>query len=247
MNDAVAGQKVDATLFGCLLLGGLSGSLLGMPWSIAIRGDRTSVLISVGAEYLLFLAPAAAVATWLGKRVCLCSDARKIISGKPTGWGQVRLGYAWGLLIGVVVGVLGFLAQQALPNSALIPGLVIPNTLEWFLRCLSAALTEEIFFRSGLMTLIVWLLVFIAKRPSSRTLSLWIGNLVSALLFAGAHLTQLTPSGWSFLIPVVVVSSGAGVVMGWLYMRYGLIAAVVAHFTGDFVVYVVPRVAATYV
>jgi membrane protease YdiL (CAAX protease family) len=38
-----------------------------------------------------------------------------------------------------------------------------------------------------------------------------------------------------------MVSSAAGIIMGWLYIRYGLIAAVVAHFIVDLVVYVIPR------
>ena len=124
------------------------------------------------------------------------------------------------------------------------PGLNNPNTFEWLLRCLSAALTEEIFFRFGLMTFFVWALRAIIKKPAIDRPSLWVGNLLAALAFAGAHLPQLTFHGWSLLVPFVMFSGGAGVVMGWLYVRYGLVSAIAAHFIGDLMVYVVPRLTA---
>jgi membrane protease YdiL (CAAX protease family) len=49
------------------------------------------------------------------------------------------------------------------------------------------------------------------------------------------------------MIPFVMFSSSAGMVMGWLYMRYGLVSAIVAHFIGDLIVYVIPRLAAAIV
>jgi len=142
---------------------------------------------------------------------------------------------------------IGFFAQNSIPKSALMPGLNNPSTFEWFLRCLSAALTEEIFFRLGLMTFFVWVLRSIIRKPANDVPSLWVGNLLSALVFASAHLPQLTFHGWSLLIPFVMFSSSAGMVMGWLYMRYGLVSAIVAHFIGDLMVYVVPRLAAVIV
>jgi membrane protease YdiL (CAAX protease family) len=41
-----------------------------------------------------------------------------------------------------------------------------------------------------------------------------------------------------------MVSGGAAMIMGWLYMRYSLISAIVAHFIVDLVVYVIPRLLA---
>jgi membrane protease YdiL (CAAX protease family) len=123
------------------------------------------------------------------------------------------------------------------------PGLDNPNTFEMFLRTLSAGLTEEILFRLGLMTFFVWVIRLIVKVPAVRTPSLWVGNLLAALLFTSAHFPQLTfqTYGWSLLIPFVIFGSGTGLIMGWLYMRYSLISAIIAHFIADLVVYVIPR------
>jgi len=242
----VTHQRTDRVLFVWLLLAGLFGSLLGVPWSIAVLRDSVTVWLSAGAEILFFLTPASAVGVWLGKKVGLGSRLREFVSSTPGGWEHVRLGILPGMLVGSALGGVGFFAQNSIPKSALMPGLDYPTTFEWFLRCISAALTEETFFRFGLMTFFVWVLRSILKRPAFQVPSLWVGNLLSALIFAGAHLPQLTFHGWSLVIPFVIFSCGAGIVMGWLYMRFGLVSAIVAHFIGDLMLYVVPRLLATY-
>jgi hypothetical protein len=231
-------------LFVGLFLAGLFGSLIGVPWTIAVLRDSATAWLSALVEVLFFLTPACAVGVWLGKRVGLGSRLRELVSGMPGGWERVRLGFLPAVLVGLTLGGVGFFAQNSIPKRALMPGLNNPNTVEWFLRCLSAALTEEIFFRLGLLTLFVWVLRSIVKKPAIDVPSLWVGNLLAALVFAGAHLPQLTFHGCSLLIPVVVFSTSAGMVMGWLYMRYGLVSAVVAHFICDLMVYVVPRLLA---
>jgi membrane protease YdiL (CAAX protease family) len=50
--------------------------------------------------------------------------------------------------------------------------------------------------------------------------------------------------GWSLLIPIVMFNSIAGMIMGWLYMRYGLVSAIVAHSIVDLVAHVIPRLVA---
>jgi hypothetical protein len=82
------------------------------------------------------------------------------------------------------------------------------------------------------------------KRSGVAVPSLWIGNLMSALVFAGAHLPQVAAGGLILLVPVVVFSTSAGMVMGSLFMRFGLASAIVGHFTADLMVYVVPRMVA---
>jgi membrane protease YdiL (CAAX protease family) len=134
-----------------------------------------------------------------------------------------------------------FFAQSLIPQSALIPDLNKPNTFVLFLRTLSAGLTEEIAFRFGLMTFFVWALRSIVRKPSFEVPSLWVGNLLSAVLFASAHLNQFTYQGWDLLLPFMIVSSGTGMVMGWLYMRYGLVSAILAHFVADVTAHVLPR------
>jgi membrane protease YdiL (CAAX protease family) len=236
----VTNQRTSRWLFVLLLLASMLGSLMGVPWSIAVLRDPASVWLLVVVGVLFFLTPASAVGVWLGKKVGLGSRLRELVSSLSEGRDHVRLGLLPAMLVGSILGVVGFFAQNSIPKSALIPALNNPNIFEWFLRCFSAALTEEIFFRLGLMTFLV-LGIRSIKKPAIDVLSLWIGNLLSALLFASAHFPQLTFHGWSLLRPFVVFSTSAGLILRWLYMRYGLISAIVAHFIADLVVYVIPK------
>jgi hypothetical protein len=253
VNDLVTDQRTNRVLFVWLLVAGLFGSLIGVPWAIAVLRDSAAggpadpgvVWLWAVAEALLLLAPASAVGVWSGNEVGLGPRLlRELLSRVPGGQERVRRGLLPTTLVGLTVGVLGFFSQNSIPPSALMPGLDNPNTLEILLRALSAALTEEIFFRLGLMTFVVWGIRSIVKRPDIHVPSLWAGNVLAALVFAAAHFPQLTffqTDSWGLLIPFVMVSGGAGMVMGWLYMQYGLISAIVAHFIVDLVVYVIPR------
>jgi len=241
MVDPVINKSNNRVLFVWLLVAGVVGSLIGAPWSMAILQDSSTVWRSVVMEILLFLAPASVVGVWLGKKVGLGTRLRELVSGKPEGWEHVRKGLLPAMLVGLALGGIGYFAQGSIPKSALISGLNNPSTFEWFLRCLSAALTEEISLRFGLMTFFVWFLRIIFKKPAFDVPSLWLGNLLSALVFAGAHLPQLTSPGWSLLIQVMIFSSSVGMIMGWLFMRHGLISAILCHFIVDLIVYVVPR------
>jgi hypothetical protein len=249
----MTGHRNDRVLFVWLLLAGLLGSLVGVPYTIAVLMDPAAggpvdarlVWLSALAEALFLLAPASAAGVWLGNKVGLGPRLlSELISRTPGGWKHLRSSLLPTMLVGLTLGVLG-LSQYSLPAGALGPGLDNPNTFEYFLRSLSAALTEEILFRLGLMTFFVWVIRSIVKRPAFHVPSLWVGNALAALVFTGAHLPHMltfgTP-GWRLLIPLVTVSSLAGITMGWLYMRNGLISAIVAHFIVDVVVYVLPRI-----
>ena len=105
---------------------------------------------------------------------------------------------------------------------------------------------QEIAFRFGLMSLFAWIIWSILKRPALHAPSLWFGNLLSAVVFAAAHFPQLELQryGLGRLIPFVVTSSGVGMIIGWLYMRFGLVSAMAAHLVTDLMRYVIPRLAA---
>ncbi len=248
LNDGAINPRTDRVLFVWLLLTGWFGVLAGLPWTLAVLRDYPSTgwWWEAAGDALFFIPASAAIGVWLGKKVGLGSELRELVSGTPGCWKQVRLALVPGTLVGLTLGALGLISQNVIPKDALIPALNNPNTLEWLLRCLSAALTEEIAFRFGLMALFVWIIRAIVKRPAIHTPSLWIGNLLSALVFAAAHFPQLELQryGLSLFVPFVVSSSGTGMIMGWLYMRYGLVSAIAAHLVTDLVIYVIPRLVA---
>jgi len=125
------------------------------------------------------------------------------------------------------------------------PGITGPTPLELFLRALSVGITEEILFRLGLMTLFVWVLRSFASKSGSVEPSLSIGNILAAILFAAAHLpgnVTFETTTWNLVMGILLFNTFAGIAMGWLYARYGLLSAVLAHFLGDVVGYVIPSV-----
>lgn len=248
MNDAVVNERADKVLFVWLLFAGWFGVLMGLPWTFAVlRGyPGTAWWWEAAIDFLFFIPASVVVGVWLGKKVGLGSGLRELVSGTPGSWKQVRLALVPGILVGLALGGLGLISQNVMPKDVLIPALNNPNTFERFLRCLSAALTEEIAFRFGLMSLFVWIIRSIVRGPAVHTPSLWIGNLLSALVFAAAHFPQLELQryGLSLLIPFVISSSSTGMIMGWLYMRYGLVSAIAAHLITDLMIYVIPGLVA---
>ena len=145
---------------------------------------------------------------------------------------------------GLALAIPGLMGRIIVPQGDFGPGMSNPTALEWLLRSLSAALTEEIAFRLGLMTLFIWLIRWIVRKSSFDEPSSWIGNFLAALVFAGAHLPPVLSvdvPNWNLILLIVVFNTIGGMVMGWLYVRYCLLAAVFAHFIADLVQHVFPR------
>jgi hypothetical protein len=235
-------RKTEIVLFSWILLAGLLGCLCGLPWAFAVVQHPSTAWLEAGVS-LLMLIPGTAAGVWLGKKAGLDSGLRELVSGAPGGSRKVLQALPPALFAGFMLGVFGLIGQSTVPKEALIPGMNNPNILEWFLRCISAALTEEIAFRFGFMTFLAWVIMLMAGGPAIRESHLWLGNLLSSLLFAVAHLPQLDiqQSGLGLVILTIAANSGAGVLMGWIFMRYGLVSAITAHFVADLLAHVVPR------
>jgi len=184
-------------------------------------------------EAVFLLAPASILGLWLGKKMDITRISERI--------------HAYiipSITVGLALAIPGLVGRFITPEGDFGPGMNNPTPLEWLLRSLSASLTEEIFFRLGLMTLFVWITRSIMKKSAFDKPSLWIGNLLAALVFAGAHLPpvlSVNVPNWNLVILIVIFNSLGGFVLGWLYLRYCLLAAIFAHFVADFVQHVIPR------
>jgi Type II CAAX prenyl endopeptidase Rce1-like len=100
--------------------------------------------------------------------------------------------------------------------------------------------TEEIVFRLGLMTSLAALLTVLTRRGAAGPVIVLVANVIAALGFAAIHLPQAKAFyGLSTLMVLfVMIGNGVpGVIFGWLFRRFGLIAAMVAHFSADVVLY----------
>lgn len=169
-----------------------------------------------------------ALGIWLGRKVGLWKDERSI-SMKP-------------LLAALIIGVIGGLAL-ILPDllffgryeSALLDVYAVKPTIPYLIATVTyGAVIEEVMMRLFMMSLVAFLLhlLFERGRGGVGTAVLAAANAVSALLFATGHLPA--NSIMFGLTPVIVfrcllLNGVFGLAFGWLYRRFGLRYAMLAH------------------
>ena len=148
--------------------------------------------------------------------------------------------------------VLGVLAGLAIVGLSLVLDPLLPPPLHalpkggasaaWkgLLASFYGGIGEEVLLRLFLMTLLVWLVARLRRRPPGAALY-WIAIAIAALLFGAGHLPAaagLWPLTAIVVLRTLVLNGVAGLVFGWLYWRRGLEAAMCAHFCADLVLHV---------
>ncbi|MGD2152347.1 MAG: CPBP family intramembrane metalloprotease [Gemmatimonadales bacterium] len=112
-----------------------------------------------------------------------------------------------------------------------------PGWWKALLASVDAGISEELFYRYFLLSLVVWLLGRVRRGGGlSRRASVWIAIVLTGLLFGWAHIDDLVGSGQHSafkLVSIVVLSGGVGVALGWMFWKYGLESAMLAHFLID--------------
>ena len=169
-----------------------------------------------------------AAGIWLGKKVGLWKDER-YITKKP-------------LLAAIIISIVGGLAL-ILPDllffgryePALLDMYAVKPTIPFLLATVTyGAVIEEVMLRLFMMSLVAFVLhlLFERKRDGVSTAVLAAANVISALLFAAGHLPA---NDMMFgLTPVIVfrcflLNGMFGLAFGWLYRRFGLRYAMIAH------------------
>jgi Type II CAAX prenyl endopeptidase Rce1-like len=118
----------------------------------------------------------------------------------------------------------------------------IPALWKRLLASFYGGIDEEILLRLFLLSLLAWLIGFAWHLPDGTpTLgALWLANIIAAVLFGLGHLpataalVKLNP----LLIGRAILLNGiVGVATGYLFWRYGLEAAMLAHFSADIVIH----------
>jgi hypothetical protein len=149
-------------------------------------------------------------------------------------------------------GVLAYGLIVALDRLVFMPRLPQPlraagnraATWKRALACLYGGITEELMMRWFLMSVIVWAvgLVWHGADGLPADGAYWVGIIGAAVLFGVGHLpatsaiARLTP--W-IITRALLLNGIGGLVFGLLYWRYGLEAAMLAHFTADVLLHIV--------
>ena len=138
-----------------------------------------------------------------------------------------------------IIGGLGIILPDLLYFGNYIPAvrdsyLIKPNIATILGSVIYGSVIEEVMLRLFLMSLIAFLLhkLFGRGRETPATWVLVAANIVAALLFAAGHLPTtallmgITPM---ILIRCFLLNGTFGLLFGWLYRKYGLRYAMVAH------------------
>lgn len=205
------------------------------------------LLISV-AQTVILIALAAFLGLLAGRQVGLGAPVlQALVDGRPAA-GLIQAMLVPVLLVSLVSGLvfvafeLGYFARRIPPEL----GSADFRTpfCKRLLACFYGGLDEEILLRLFVMGGLVWLLGLVWKTPAEAPAlgAYWLANILAALLFGLGHLpatasiTKLTPT---IIFRALLLNGIPGVGCGYLFMRYGLEAAMLSHFILDILIHLV--------
>ena len=177
------------------------------------------------AGYGLFLG---AAGIWLGKQTGLWKDEISV-ERKPL---TVTM-------VAAVVGGLALILPDLLFFGPRIPAVMDsyaskPTATYMLAAMLYGGVIEEVMLRLFFMSLVAFLLHKLLGKgsPKPTTGILIAANIVAALLFATGHLPgtfQLLGDSPLIIFRCILLNGGFGLLFGWLYRKYGLRYAMLAH------------------
>jgi len=199
------------------------------PWVIKLVGLIQPTII---------LAAAALVGVLLAEKVGLSAPALDALARRDSFIGALRPQ----IIFGVVGGLIGaaavvsswVVARSILPLEFVARAEQFNRLLPLPTRLLSGGITEEVFLRWGLLTLLVWAGWKLFQRGHGKPRSThFVGAiLISSIVFGLGHLPIAVALGSiSITIGLYIVTANSifGLIAGYLYWRKGLEAAIIAH------------------
>lgn len=214
------------------------------------RSNEAQSFASIVLPSVLFLSavtlPLSGLGISLGRQVGLGTPLIAALLSKQPGSFQKLRGDAG------LAGVLGLALGGMLLLVRMISGPYLPPELPAFGHrgvigglsvSFGAAVAEEVWFRLGLMTLLVWCIARLLGDRETRPIVAWVIIIITSVGFGMAHLPQLMSygAGSPFAIGGTIVgNSVVGILFGWCYWRRSLVAAMIAHFSVDVVLHVFP-------
>ncbi len=243
-----------AILYGAALI----GIACVMPYTLELTGDAINkaqarmrqprwvlVLLQSAQSVVLF-----GVATGLGLLVAShiglgAPLLEGLLAGKHVA-AQALAIIAPALLLGVLSASVVLILEVAvfwprLPQ-AMRDHFPIPALWKRLLASFYGGIDEEILLRLFLLSLLAWLIGFAWHVPGGRpTLgAFWLANISAAVVFGLGHLPataaliRLTPV---LIVRAILLNGIVGIAAGYLFWRYGLEAAMLAHFSADIVLH----------
>ena len=169
-----------------------------------------------------------AIGIYFSKKIGLWKDERTI-EKRPV---------IWTIVISIVGGV-GIIAPDLLffgkYSQAIMDSYAVKPTIPYIIAAiLYGGVIEEVMLRLFTMSLVAFIIYFIFRKKYEKP-AVWMlisSNIISSLLFAVGHLPAtamligLTPM---IVFRCFLLNGGLGLAFGWLYRKYGLRYAMLAH------------------
>ena len=182
----------------------------------------------------------------LGRQVGLGAPLLSgLLSGERGSFPQARRDTVLACAMGIALGGLLLLVRQIrgpyLPPQ--IPAYGHRGAIGGLAVSLGAAVAEEVWFRLGLMTTVVWGLTRLLGHETARPTVVWVTIVLTSAIFGMVHLPQLLSYGAGTAVAIVGTMLGniaVGILYGWCYWKRSLVAAMGAHFSVDLVLHVLP-------
>ena len=243
--------------FNILLLAAILGSVAIIPYSLRLLKESKKstrlklprmmlILLSILQNGILF-----AIAIGIGLVLShQMGRGAPLIEAISTGkWLDRTL--ITNLIVASVLGILGgsFLLSVDLLFLPYFPKKLLDTALKTtYWENLTASfyggINEEIFMRLCGLSVIAWLLLRILPMSASiSTVSVfWIANSIMAVIFALGHLPTLKSTlgeiSRVMIFRTILLNTPIGIICGWIFWRYGIEAAILAHFAADIVYHV---------
>ena len=240
--------------FAILYIAALLGGIAVAPYTLRLI-ESSGKPIKVSRRKLMLLSFVQQAALYAGVVVAGLYASRAVGLGAPyVEWavtGQaaeknladaVRSALLLGAVIGVVLLTLDIFLLPRFP--ALLEMARKTSLWENFTASFYGGLNEEFLFRLLGLSGAAWLISRLWHTPAGRPIEavFWMANGAMAVLFGLGHLPaalgivrQITPL---LVIRTLVLNCPLALACGWLFIGFGIEAAVIAHFTADIVYHV---------
>jgi hypothetical protein len=231
MNWRLAFVLILLAVPGCVAIAWLVLPLLVDQESLPLPLETLQFISA--AQSIVLVTLAAFLGTWLSPKVGFRAP---VISAAVQG-NKIASSLRPPLLPGFCGGLSGaaiIVGFHAFAPSAL-AALQEKTALPLVARVLYGGITEEVLIRWGLMTLLVWVgwRMFARASAGPSTSLVWLAIALSAVLFGVAHVpaVAMTMESVPAAIAVYIIAGNTlfGIIAGYLFWRYGLEAAILAH------------------
>lgn len=197
--------------------------------------SKEKLTLILWVQTLVIVALCAGSGVYFGPKVGLTDPFLQRITGGELLLTNLSLQLVAGTLAGIVCTSVwiacyyGFIRQRLDKESVLITE-GLRHQLGLWTRVTSGGITEEVIFRWGLLSIVMWLLSLLI---SSESTVFWISIIGTGILFGLAHLPGNIAAGCkpSVMLVATAIMSNLWVSLfcGYLFWNYGLVAAMVVH------------------